>query len=418
MNYPLISVITVSYNAVLTIEQTILSVINQTYLNIEYIIIDGGSTDGTVNVIKKYADKIAYWVSESDKGIYDAMNKGIAYSHGEYCNFINAGDKFCSSSILKQVMDFNHVADIIVGQDLHVNEHNKIVSRSVLPRRYNLLHFYITTIPHQSCFIRASLLKKYYYDTSLKIVSDWKFYLQSIVLGGHSVAAYNNVIVICNPRGASSDNNRIKEEREKVLKDLLPAYIVNDYQCLSCLGEEFIENALFLFNNHWIRFLDKKYYDENTIDFKHLLLSEKNQSLLKDIQNSNSVGVHIRRGDYMTKQNLVIFGNICTQKYYHDAIRIITEKVNDAVFYVFSDDISWVQTHLDIPNAVYVNWNTGESSIYDMYLMSSCKYNIIANSTFSYWAARLNKKTNMVIYPSKWYNTFTPDIFPESWCGI
>ena len=90
MNYPLISVITVSYNAVLTIEQTILSVINQTYLNIEYIIIDGGSTDGTVNVIKKYADKIAYWVSESDKGIYDAMNKGIAYSHGEYCNFINA----------------------------------------------------------------------------------------------------------------------------------------------------------------------------------------------------------------------------------------------------------------------------------------------------------------------------------------
>ena len=231
MNYPLISVITVSYNAVLTIEQTILSVINQTYLNIEYIIIDGGSTDGTVNVIKKYADKIAYWVSESDKGIYDAMNKGIAYSHGEYCNFINAGDKFCSSSILKQVMDFNHVADIIVGQDLHVNEHNKIVSRSVLPRRYNLLHFYITTIPHQSCFIRASLLKKYYYETSLKIVSDWKFYLQSIVLGGHSVAAYNNVIVICNPRGASSDNNRIKEEREKVLKALLPASSVNAYQC-------------------------------------------------------------------------------------------------------------------------------------------------------------------------------------------
>lgn len=165
-------------------------------------------------------------------------------------------------------------------------------------------------------------------------------------------------------------------------------------------------------------FLDKKYCDENTINFKHLPLSERNQSLLNDIQNSNSIGIHIRRGDYLTEQNFAIFGNICTRQYYCDAISMITEKVNNAVFYVFSDDIDWVQTHLNIPNAIYVNWNTGESSIYDMYLMSFCKCNIIANSTFSYWAARLNKKANIVIYPSKWYNTFTPDIFPESWIGI
>lgn len=75
--YPLISVITVSYNAVSTIEDTILSVINQTYPNIEYIIIDGGSADGTVDIIEKYVDRISYWVSEPDKGIYDAMNKGL-----------------------------------------------------------------------------------------------------------------------------------------------------------------------------------------------------------------------------------------------------------------------------------------------------------------------------------------------------
>lgn len=255
---PLISVVTVAYNAVATIEKTIVSVINQTYPNIEYIVIDGGSTDGTVDVIKKYADRLAYWVSEPDKGIYDAMNKGIAHSRGEYCNFINAGDKFSSSCILKEVMDFNHIADIIVGQDLHIDEKDEIVSRSVLPPRYNLLHFYITTIPHQSSFIRTSLLKKYYYDTSLKIVSDWRFYLQSIVLDGCSVAAYNNVIVICNPRGASSDNKQMKDEREKVLKELLPAYVVNDYQYLTCLGEEFIENTFLIFKNHWIRFLVKK----------------------------------------------------------------------------------------------------------------------------------------------------------------
>ena len=88
----LISVVTVSYNAVSTIEQTILSVINQTYPHIEYIIIDGGSTDGTVDVIKKYADKITYWVSEPDKGIYDAMNKGLRRVRGDWCVFMNSGD--------------------------------------------------------------------------------------------------------------------------------------------------------------------------------------------------------------------------------------------------------------------------------------------------------------------------------------
>ena len=87
----LISVVTVSYNAVLTIEQTILSVINQTYPNVEYIIIDGGSTDGTVDIIKKYADKIAYWVSEPDKGIYDAMNKGGLKATGDLFSFLMLG---------------------------------------------------------------------------------------------------------------------------------------------------------------------------------------------------------------------------------------------------------------------------------------------------------------------------------------
>ena len=98
MNNPLISVVTVSYNAVSTIEQTIISVLNQMYSNIEYIIIDGGSTDGTVDIIKRYDDKIAYWRSEPDRGIYDAMNKGILQAKGEWIYFIGASD-LCRSNI-------------------------------------------------------------------------------------------------------------------------------------------------------------------------------------------------------------------------------------------------------------------------------------------------------------------------------
>ena len=100
MNIALISIITVSYNAVKTIEDTINSVLNQTYPNIEYIIIDGGSTDGTLDVIKKYQDKITYWVSEPDKGIYDAMNKGALKATGVWLHFMNAGDTFYDEQVL------------------------------------------------------------------------------------------------------------------------------------------------------------------------------------------------------------------------------------------------------------------------------------------------------------------------------
>ena len=99
-NNPLISIVTVVYNGKVFLEETILSIINQTYKNIEYIIIDGGSTDGTVDIIKKYENKISYWISEKDNGIYDAMNKGIKKSTGEWINFMNAGDLFNDNNVL------------------------------------------------------------------------------------------------------------------------------------------------------------------------------------------------------------------------------------------------------------------------------------------------------------------------------
>ena len=133
-NNPLISVVTVSYNAVLTIEQTILSVINQTYPHIEYIIIDGGSTDGTVDIIKKYANRIAYWVSEPDKGIYDAMNKGIRTAKGEWINFMNAGDLFYSKDTLEKVFSksINDNIKVIYG-DVMLNKQGVLSQGKVYP---------------------------------------------------------------------------------------------------------------------------------------------------------------------------------------------------------------------------------------------------------------------------------------------
>ena len=98
-----ISIITVSYNAAKTIEQTISSVVNQTYQDIEYIIIDGGSTDGTMDIIRKYEDRIAYWISEPDKGIYDAMNKGIDVATGDYVYFLGADDRLVDANIIDKI---------------------------------------------------------------------------------------------------------------------------------------------------------------------------------------------------------------------------------------------------------------------------------------------------------------------------
>ena len=123
MQFPHISIITISYNAVKDIENTILSVLNQTYPNIEYIIIDGGSTDGTLDIIKKYQDKITYWVSEPDKGIYDAMNKGTLKATGEWLNFMNAGDTFYNEQVLENVFRDNNWenTDVIYGDVIYIS---------------------------------------------------------------------------------------------------------------------------------------------------------------------------------------------------------------------------------------------------------------------------------------------------------
>ena len=125
---PKITIITVCYNAISTIEDTIKSVLSQTYENLEYIIIDGGSIDGTIDIIKKYEKQISYWQSEPDKGVYDAMNKGIKLSTGEWINFMNAGDSFYNTEVLQSLNLYfsDSQTDIIYGDTcIEINNKNK-----------------------------------------------------------------------------------------------------------------------------------------------------------------------------------------------------------------------------------------------------------------------------------------------------
>lgn len=165
---------------------------------------------------------------------------------------------------------------------------------------------------------------------------------------------------------------------------------------------------------------DKRYFYQGFIRLKKLCLNNKNRDILFQIKEVQSVSIHIRRGDYLLPHFKLIYGGVCSESYYNKAINICLDKFKDCRFFVFSDDILWVKEHLVLPNAVYIDWNKGDDSIYDLYLMTQTRCNIIANSTFSFWGAYLNESNLLTIYPSKWYNsTFeVPDIFPQNWIGI
>lgn len=152
-------------------------------------------------------------------------------------------------------------------------------------------------------------------------------------------------------------------------------------------------------------------------------LSGHNQEIAEEIQNSNSVGVHVRRGDYVVDRKTNEYHGVCGPDYYRRAVEIIAKKVSEPVFYFFSDDMGWVKKNLKTRfKNVYVDWNTDDHSYVDMVLMSHCKHNILANSSFSWWGAWLNRnKDKIVVAPKKWFqdpSVDTRDLIPGGWIKV
>lgn len=177
---PTLSVITVVYNNVRDIERTLLSVLNQTYTAIEYIVIDGASTDGTLDIIKKYQDKIARIVSEKDEGIYHAMNKGLALATGEYVLFMNSGDELYDRDTVAAVFTTAPDADIYYGETEMINDKGESLGRRrhTAPAGFTWRDFkYGMSISHQAIYIRRSLLHPY--DTRYQLSADIDWILRA-----------------------------------------------------------------------------------------------------------------------------------------------------------------------------------------------------------------------------------------------
>jgi len=220
-NNPLITIITVVYNGEKYLEETILSVINQTYNNIEYIIIDGGSTDGTIDIIKKYEDRIDYWISEKDSGIYDAMNKGIAHSNGELINFMNASDVFCDSELLYNMVSHinkNEVFPDILYGNAHIYSENGDFLKVLKPLKFSKLFFNLFStrvVCHQAVFVNRDIISTF--DTDYIIKGDLNWYYSLLKKSKHSKIIYLPLSV-CNYSlgGLSSKSSKIKNSMEQM----------------------------------------------------------------------------------------------------------------------------------------------------------------------------------------------------------
>lgn len=236
-----LSIITINRNNANGLEKTLKSMAAQTFKEFEYVIVDGASTDDSVEVIKKYEPRFSRlkWVSEPDKGIYNAMNKGLRMASGDYIQILNSGDCLAAPNVTERMLIELEKAgnpSILYGNMIKCFPNGRrMVDRCFAGQKITLLGMYTGTLNHDPAYIRRALFDKYgYYDESLKIVSDWKWYLQSIIFGSEKPQYVDTDVTLFDMTGISETNKELdKAERKEVLEQLLPQTILADYECFA-----------------------------------------------------------------------------------------------------------------------------------------------------------------------------------------
>lgn len=223
-----ITIVTINYNNVSEIEKTIQSVINQEYKNIEYIIIDGGSSDGSMEVVNKYKNNIHHIVSEKDSGIYNAMNKGIQLAGGEYINFMNSGDTFTDKQVISKVFAYSNNEDIIYGHTNRVLK-DKIISQKIHPSRLSYSYLIEKSINHQAMFVKLTWAKQLPFNENYKMISDWDFLIRAFHAGA-TAKCINIPVANFDISGFSNLDRKAGDIHEQqfnqTIKELLPEHLV------------------------------------------------------------------------------------------------------------------------------------------------------------------------------------------------
>ncbi|MBF4470298.1 glycosyltransferase family 2 protein [Flavobacterium sp. HJJ] len=222
-----LSIITINYNNLEGLKRTIESVVNQTWKKFEYIIIDGGSTDGSAEYLEKHKDNFDYCVSEKDLGIYNAMNKGIKKSTGDYLLFLNSGDHLYDEIVLENSNSYLDQYDLVCFDMQVIGEKESRIFSMSDKLRFSDLYF--ESLPHPATFIKKQLFDIVgFYDENLKIVSDWKFFILALYKHNCSYMKINQLISTFYLDGISSYTNYYPE-RNQVLQDYFGGFVL-DYK--------------------------------------------------------------------------------------------------------------------------------------------------------------------------------------------
>ena len=235
----ILSIITINRNNAAGLEKTMQSVLNQTRTDFEYVVVDGASTDGSVEVIRKYeanfGDRLK-WISEPDKGIYNAMNKGIGMAGGDYIQILNSGDCLAANDVVEKMfsaLEKVQFPSILYGNMLKDMPNGKLLrDKCFAGQEITFLGFYTGTLNHSPAYIQRSLFDQYgLYDESLKIVSDWKWYLHAIILGEEKPIYTDLDVTLFDMTGISETNKGLgRQERAQILSQLFPETILKDYE--------------------------------------------------------------------------------------------------------------------------------------------------------------------------------------------
>ena len=241
----LLSIITINFNNKPGLQKTVESIVNQTYNQFEYIIIDGGSIDGSTDIILQHKNNIHYSVSEKDNGIFNAMNKGILASKGKYILFINSGDVLYEKSTLLECIPYlQHDKGFVYGNTFF----DKGGKRSFVnyPDKLSFSFFLTDSLCHQSTFINRYLFKDSLYNEKAKIVSDWEFFIIKICKENNTYQHMNITVSVFDASGASSEQLHYNEkERLAVIENNFPAF-VDDYQHIKALKLRRIKQLVFI----------------------------------------------------------------------------------------------------------------------------------------------------------------------------